>query len=342
MKKDRTVLIAVSLTAVFMLVGGLAWWSAHDSPEDAPRALPSALPSAWPSANAEAIRPVPMPTGEMAAALPFGARGHVLCNAVPEETWRKVLGGPVLREVSNSSCHVATADLDVTANTYDRIPVPGVEPAEVTVAGHQGTISKSPVSPAFDAMLNVRLADTDEAWAAPELQLRIADPARGRTERELRDMAAELGTAMVTAITTPGPPLPSEAERLHPPEMTPVPGTGIADAAYPLIMRQLCTQLARGLGLPLDQVEPDWPGTCTHKTDGAEVKLSYSADSTTKSFRTHFAGRPADVSEPDGVIEVQLVDGSAQTLVLRRYDLNRTMAGIRDLAEKVVPPLLGR
>lgn len=338
MKKDRTVLIAVTLTVVFMLAGGLAWWSAHDSPAEAPRALPAV----WPSAHGEVIRPVPMPTGEMAAALPFGTRGQVLCNAVPEDTWRKALGGPVLREVSGASCHVVTADLDVTASTYDRIPDPGIEPAEVTVAGHRGTMSKSPVSPAFDAMLDVRLADIDEEWAAPELQLRISDPARVHDERGLRGMAQELGTAIVGAITTPGPALPSAAERLHPPEMTPIAGTGIADAAYPLIMRQLCTQLARGLGLPLDQVEPDWPSTCRHKADGAEVKLSYNPDSTTKSFSTHFAGRPADVSEPGGVIEVQLIDGAPQTLVIDLYDFDRTLPGIRDLAAKVVPPLLGR
>lgn len=338
MKKDRTVLIAVSLTAVFSLVFVLAWLLTRDSPKEAPKALPSA----WPTARAEAVRPVPMPTGELAAALPFGSRGQVLCNAVPEETWRRVLGGPVLREVSTSSCHVVTADLDVTANTWDRIPNPGVEPAEVTIAGHRGTMTKSPVSPAFDAMLNVRLADIDEEWAAPELQLRVASQVSGRDERDFRRMAAELGTAMVAAITTPGPSLPSEAERQHPPEMTPIAGTGIADAAYPLIMRQLCTQLARALELPLAEVQPDWPGTCKHKTEGAEVELSYNPSSLTRYFGDRFAGRPADVSEPGGVIEVQLVDGSAQTLVVKVYDLDRTMPGIRQIAGKVVPPLLGR
>ncbi|MEV4144773.1 hypothetical protein AB0J40_13960 [Amycolatopsis sp. NPDC049691] len=336
MKKDRTVLIAVSLTVVFMLAAGLAWWSAHDSPAEPPRALPSA----WPSANAEAIRPVPMPTGEMAAALPFGTRGQVLCNAVPEDTWRKVLGGPVLREVSGAGdCHVITADLEVTAGTYDRPSLGGFEPAVVTVAGHPGTLTKSTGT---DAVLTVRLSDTAEQWAAPELQLRVANQVGVRAERDFRGMAEELGTAMVGAITTPGPSLPNQEEQAHPPEMTPIAGTGVADSAYPLIMRQLCTQLAKALGLAPEAVEPDWPGTCKHKAGGAEVELSYNPTSLTQSFGDRFAGRPADVSEPGGVIEVQLVDGSPQTLVLRVSDLDRTLPGIRELAEKVVPPLLGR
>lgn len=338
MKKDRTVLIAVSLTAVFMLVGGLAWWSSHDSPAEAPRALPAV----WPSAHGEAIRPVPMPTGEMAAALPFGTRGQVLCNAVPADTWRKVLGGPVLREVSGDSCHVVTDELEVTASTYDRLPMDGVEPVAVTVAAHQGTMTKSPTAPATDAVLTVRLADTGEQWAAPELQLRVANQLGVRAEHDFRGMAEELGTAMVGAITTPGPSLPSQEEQAHPPELSPITGTGIADAAYPLIVRQLCTQLARGLGLPLDQVQPDWPSACGRKADGAEVTLAYNPSSPTQVFADSFAGRPADVSEQGGVIEVQLVNGSAQTLAVKMFDLDRTMPGIRELAEKVVPPLLGR
>ncbi|GLY35429.1 hypothetical protein Amsp01_014530 [Amycolatopsis sp. NBRC 101858] len=335
MQKDRTVLIAVSLTAVFAVLSGLAWFLTRDSPEDAPRSLPSA----WPTAGAEPIRPVPLPTGEMAAALPFGTAGQVLCNAVPVETWARVLAGPVLREAANGICHVVTADLDVTASTYDRAPVDGGQPAGITVAGHRGTLGESPVGP---AVLTVRLADTGERWAAPELQLRIVSLTRVRTERDFRGMAEELGTAMVGAITSPGPSLPSEAERQHPPELTPIAGTGIADAAYPLIMRQLCTQLARALELPLAEVQPDWPCTCAHKAGEAEIKLSYDPDSTTKYFGDRFAGRPADVSDSGGVIEVQLVDGSAQTLVVKVYDLDRTMPGIRDLAGKVVPPLLGR
>ena len=337
-KKDRTVLPAVALTAVLSLAVGVAWYSARGSTAEAPRALPSA----WPTAHGVAIRPVPMPTGELAAALPFHSRGQVLCNAVPEETWSGVLGGPVLREVLAGSCHVVTASLEVTASTYDRVPVTGVEPAEVTVAAHHGTITKSPVSPAIDAMLTVRLADTHEQWAAPLLQLRVANQLGVYAERDFRGMATALGSAMVGAITTPGPSLPSREEQLHPPELTPVAGTGVADAASPLIMRQLCTQLTRAMNLALDEVEPNWPNTCKRKSNGAEVKLSYNPESTTKYFGDRFAGRPADVSEPGGTIEVQLVDDSPQTLVIWLYDFDRTMPGIRAFAEKVVPPLLGR
>ncbi|MEQ0565828.1 hypothetical protein ABJI51_42695 [Amycolatopsis sp. NEAU-NG30] len=285
---------------------------------------------------------MPMPTGELAAALPAGTAGHVLCSAVPEETWRGVLGGPVLREVAVTSCHVVTADLDVTAGTYDRVPFGGVEPAEVTVAGHRGTVTKSPAKPAMDAMLTVPLAATSERWAAPTLWIRVANQLGVRTERDFRGMAEALGTAMTAAITSPGPSLPTEEEKRHPAELTPIAGTGIADAPYPLIMRQLCTQLARALGRPLDETEPEWPGTCRHKRDGVEVKLSYSARSPAKHFGDRIAGRPADVSEPGGAAEVRLVDGSDQTLVIQLNDFDRSTPGVRAFAEKVVPPLLGR
>ncbi|SFW62109.1 hypothetical protein [Amycolatopsis australiensis] len=75
-------LIALSVLAVVSLLTTAAWLLTRDSPAETPRSLPSR----WPTAGGEPIRPVPMPTGGMAAALPPPTRGHVLCTAVPEDT----------------------------------------------------------------------------------------------------------------------------------------------------------------------------------------------------------------------------------------------------------------
>lgn len=336
MQKDRTVLIAVSLTAVFMLAGGLAWYSTRDSP--APPAAPRTLPAVWPSERAELIRPVPMPTGEMAAALQAFTAGQVLCNAVPEQTWASALNGPVLREAKvYGDCHVVTADLDVTATTYSEAPDIGRDPAEVTVAGHHGTMTKTSTS----ATLSVPLADTHEAWATPLLQLHITRQPGDQADHDYVGMAQALGTTMVGAITTPGPALPTADEQLRSREMTPVPGTGIVDAALPLATWQLCTQLARALNTQLDQVKPDYFGSCETSQGGTSFKVSYHPTST-HAFGTRVAGRPAREQVPGVDLEIQLIDDSSQSIEITRIGDDRPRGELHQLAEKLVPPLLGR
>jgi len=338
MKKDRTVLIAVSLTVVFMLAAGLAWWSAHDSPAEPPGAAP-VLPTRWPSANAEPIRPVPMPTGEMAAALPAFTAGQVLCNAVPEQLWVSTLGGPVLREATAyGACHVVTANLDFTATTYSEAPDIGRDPAEVTVAGHHATMTKTSAS----AVLSVQLAESHEEWATPLLQLHLTPRPGDRAEHDYPGLVQALGTTMVAAITQPGPALPTAGEQHRAREMTPIPGTGIVDAALPLVTWQLCTQLSRASNVPLDQVKPDYFGSCELSQGGTTTKVAYHPTGT-HAFDTRAAGRPARERSPGVDLEIQLIDDSSQNIELTRIaDTPPSAAELHRLAEKVVPPLLGR
>jgi hypothetical protein len=338
MKKDRTVLIAVSLTAVFALLVGVSWYLGRDTPAAAPPAAPKTLPAVWPSSGrAELIRPVPMPTGEMAAALPAFTAGQVLCNAVPEQTWASVLGGPVLREATSSgACHVVTADLDVTATTYREAPERGREPAEITVAGHRGTLTKAP----GNAVLTVPLADTRENWATPLLQLEVRQQLSDQSEHDYPGLAQSLGTTMVGAITTHGPALPAPDEQRVSREMTPVPGSGIVDAARPLITWQLCTQLSRALNVPLDQVKPDFFGSCENTRGDTTIKVEYHATSTDP-FGDRIAGRPAREPVPGVDLELQLIDDSTQSVEIT-WIADRTDGDqMHQLAEKLIPPLLG-
>lgn len=333
MKKDRTVLIAVSLTAVFSLVFGLAWYLNRDSPKEAP---PLELPSHWPSAGGEAVRPVPMPAGEMAVALPGHTSGHVLCAAVPEQTWVSTLSGPVLREVDqNGDCHVVSANLDVSATLWaDPVPMNGGQPEPVVVAGHQGTLSDFGMG--YGEILTVRLSDTTEKWTRPSLQIIVHHVPEDRAEHDYRGMALSLAGTMIGAITTPGPALPADEENR---EMTPTPGSGIADAPYPFITWQLCTQLSRALNVPLDRLKPGPFGSCERDEGGTIVSLTY-RDEGKDYFSDRLAGRPAN--ESGSTVEIQLLDDSRQTLEITWFDSTQPRGALRELAEKVVPPLLGR
>lgn len=331
-------LIALSvLAAVIVLGGAAAWFLTPGSSE--PRAAPLELPTHWPSSGGEPVRQVPMPAGEMAVALPSRTSGHVLCGAVPEQTWSTVLGGPVLREVDkNGHCHVVSANLEVSAGLWaDPVPMRGATPETVTVAGRQGTVSAFGAND-FGDILTVRLSDSTEKWTQSNLQLIVHQVLGDRGEHDYRGMAMSLAGTMIGAITTPGPALPRTGETR---EMTPIPGSGIADAPYPFITWQLCTQLSRALGVPLDQLEPGSFGSCQRETGSTRVSLTYD-DEGEDSFPDRIAGRPARDDASGHELKIQLVDGSPQTLELSWIDSTKPHDALRDLAEKVVPPLLGR
>jgi hypothetical protein len=339
-KKDHTVLIALSVLVAVMMAGGGAWLLTRDSSE--PRSAPLALPSHWPNVDGETVRQVPLPTGEMAAAMPAHTEGHVLCSAVPEQTWASALGGPILREVGKyGACHVVSANVDVTALTWDDTMVqPGANPEPVVVAGRQATVAISGSAPDRHsaALLTVRLAETKAKWARPNLQLRVNRVIGDRAEHDFRGMALSLGAAMVGAITSPGPALPADGESR---EMTPIPGSGITDAATPLITWQLCTQLSRALNIPLDQLEPGFFGSCQREEDLKTIRLVYH-DEGEKYFPDRIAGRPAREKTSDTTVEIQLLDDSRQTLEITWIDSTKPDDSLHQLAEKVVPPLLGR
>lgn len=337
-RKDHTVLIALSVLAAVTLVVGATWFLTRDTPES--KAAPLKLPTQWPTSGGELVRQVPMPTGELAVALPTRTAGHVLCGAVPEPTWAAVLGGPVLREVDKAgNCHVVSANLEVSAKQWaEPVPMQGTEPEQVAVAGRQATLGRFGGN-GFGEILSVRLSSSTEKWVRPVLQLIVNRVPQDRGEHDLRGMVLSLAEKMIGAITTPGPKLPADGESR---EMTPIPGSGITDAAYPLITWQLCTQLSRVLNVPLDQVKPGPFGSCERESDLSVVKLVYDDESEEDYFPDRVAGRPAREKTSDSTVVVQLLDDSRQTLEISWFDATKPDGALRELTEKVVPPLLGR
>ncbi|MCR6484248.1 hypothetical protein M8542_15605 [Amycolatopsis sp. OK19-0408] len=336
--KDHTVLIALSVLAVVIVLGGAAAWFLEPGSAE-PRAAPLELPAQWPTPGGEPLRPVPMPTGEMAAALPSGTSGQVLCAAVPEQTWASVLGGPVRQEVDkNGQCHVVTATVDASATLWaDPVPMRGTAPEPVTVSGRQATVGPFGLN-GYGEILTARLSDATEKWTRSSLQLIVNRVPGARDEHDFRSMALSLAGPMIGAITTPGPALPRTGESR---EMTPVPGSGIVDAPYPFISWQLCTQLAKALGAPLDQLKPGPFGSCARENDGTAVSLTYHSEGEDY-FPDRVAGRPAHDNASGSNVVVQLLDDSRQTLEISWIDATQPRDALRDLAEKVVPPLLGR
>ncbi|MFI5584240.1 hypothetical protein ACIA5G_04345 [Amycolatopsis sp. NPDC051758] len=337
-KKDHTVLIALSVLAAVTLLGAAFWLVTRDWSE--PRAAPLALPVSWPSAGGEPVRQVPMPTGELAVALPSRTSGHVLCGAIPEQTWASVLGGPVLREVDkNGNCHVVSANVAASATLWaDPVAMTGTRPEPVTVAGRQGSVSTFG-PPGYGEILTLRLSGSTAKWTRPSLQLIVNRVPEDRGEHDFRGMALSLAGTMIGAITTPGPALPADGESR---EMTPIPGSGITDAPYPFITWQLCTQLSRALGVPLGRLKPGSFGSCRREEDSKSVTLAYHDESDNEYFPDRVAGRPAKDDSSGNTLEIQLLDDSRQTLEISWLDSTKPEKALADLAEKVVPPLLGR
>ncbi|HVW41296.1 MAG TPA: hypothetical protein VHC18_08095 [Amycolatopsis sp.] len=282
-----------------------------------------ALPTVWPSQDGHALRAVPISAGEMVTALPADTGAHVLCQALSQQRWEALLGGPALRESLAGGCHVVTAALDVTLH-LDGTPAVLQDPSTVEVAGHSGELEY--LSPKINARLNLRLTD-----AAPTPQIRpfLRVAVSGTAQQPLDDLTASIAEAVVHATMAPGPALPKVATdgTIPAQRMAPVPQHGIVDSPWPVISWQLCTALTDELG---GSGKPKIDGQCT-------VRGVHAASSDAVSPRAYpdtIAGRPALVT--DDLVAIKLTDDSAQELTLTGG------RSLRPLAEAVLPSLLGR
>jgi hypothetical protein len=343
----RTVsLLIVAVMAFWALVayGAALVWDKVFGPH-----APTSLPSPWPSAGGSAVRTVPIPTGEMVAALPDRTAADVLCTAVPEQTWSKLLGGPIAREIDwTGDCHVVTATLDVQAHlarTADSIAIGARRP--VTVAGHNATLVGDPGK--ADAALSVTITGAAAGpWVSPGLTFDLTRHPADDSGRDLLALVQEIGNTVVPAVTAPGLPLPQVAGNFLPPrQVGVVPGVGIADSAYPMAAWQLCTQLAQALGAPITETKPKPDGSCDTVHTGAAIANAFymppSRIEKAESWPDTVAGRPARF-DGDTVVEVKLRDDSDQSVrisysAVRSHDERQDL---QDFAELVMPPLLGR
>jgi hypothetical protein len=343
----RTVsLLIVAVMAFWALVayGAALVWDKVFGPH-----APTSLPSPWPSAGGSAVRTVPIPTGEMVAALPDRTAADVLCTAVPEQTWSKLLGGPVAREIDwTGDCHVVTATLDVQAHlarTADSIAIGARRP--VKVAGHNATLVGDPGK--ADAALSVTITGAAAGpWVSPGLTFDLTRHPADDSGRDLLALVQEIGNTVVPAVTEPGLPLPQVTGNFLPPrQVGVVPGVGIADSAYPMAAWQLCTQLAQALGAPITETKPKPDGSCDTVHTGAAIANAFymppSRIEKAESWPDTVAGRPARF-DGDTVVKVKLRDGSDQSVrisysAVRSHDERQDL---QDFAELVMPPLLGR
>ncbi|MEU0532447.1 hypothetical protein [Amycolatopsis tolypomycina] len=340
--RTAALIVVAVLVAVAVLGGGT--WLVLRATVLRPVALPEPpkeLPSPWPETGAEPVREVPMPTGEMAAALPDYTAAHVLCSALPEQRWAKLLGGPVLREVSAVfGCTVVTTTLRVRAELSDgKLVVPTGNPERTTVGGRDATIHRASDRRATAV---VRLLGANApSWSKPVLEISLEQDVWDRTPRDLPAMVRELGEGIVNAVTTPGPSLPADsAENTMPArEAGPVPGSGIVDAATPLIAWQLCSALSQSTGRPLEEFVPKHDGECEYRTDKAFGVQAASRAHLETSLPDTVGGRPAFVENPS--VTIQLTDESPQQVRLSWLSPRKSEAELRAWAETLVPRLLG-
>ncbi|MFD5248980.1 hypothetical protein ACFWIW_30855 [Amycolatopsis sp. NPDC058340] len=325
-KTDRPMWIwaGCALVSVLLLFGAgivvaITLLSRDDEPE-------AELPAVWPSKSGQELRPVTMPAGEMVAALTDETGAQVLCQAIPEQRWEEILGGRTLRE-AGQSCHAVTAQLDVSAHMIPALPEDtsrGV-PTKTTVAGKLAVIATDKDG----TSLGVELVEVaPHNGASPVLHVSI----RGRIVRgpETETKARALAEALIAGATPPGPKLPKIGENGEIPLEKIEPGP-IKDKPLPVISWLLCGELGRALGVPPDNAKPNFFAGC--ELNG--VTADYSERSTAVVPTTTVAGLPAQV-DGRGVV-VQLTDDPAgQTLKFKGT------GDLVALAEKMVPPLLGR
>ncbi|HVV11647.1 hypothetical protein [Amycolatopsis sp.] len=325
---SETATVLVVLVVVLLSFGSVAtaagYWWARDA-RDQPAVTPT-LPSVWPTKNGQAVRSVPIPTGEMVAALPPDTAGHVLCQSLSREQWEALLGGETLREVENGGCHVVTDTLDVRLY-LDGTPANLQDPEQVDVAGHSGELEA--LAPEVNARMNVRLVD-DAATEQikPFLRLDISRSVE-RPGPGVDDLAGSVAKAVVQATMTPGPDLPkrTSGQAIPAQTMAPAPDHGIVDAPWPMISWQLCTALTKQLHAT---ARPRFDGTCTARG----VTVAYTDDASPRVFPQTLAGRPASIS--DDAVAVKLTDDSAQTVTFTGG------SSLKELAESMLPSLLGR
>ncbi|OXM55360.1 hypothetical protein [Amycolatopsis alba] len=284
------------------------------------------LPDVWPDKAENALRPVQMPTGEMVAALTGETGAQVLCQAIPEQRWEEILGGRTLRE-AGGACHAVTAQLDVSAQMIPALPEDTSRglPTRTTVAGKLAVIATDKGG----TSLSVELVEVAPHNGASPV-LNVAVRSRIVTPPETDGKARALAEALIAGAMPPGPSLPKIGEdgEIAPQQVEAGP---LKDKPLPVMSWLLCGELGRALGVPADKAKPTFFASCV--LNG--VTADYSEHSAVVVPSTTIAGLPAQV-DGRGVI-VQLTDDpDGKTLKFKGT------GDLQALAEKMVPPLLGR
>lgn len=280
--------------------------------------ITQALPAEWPSKGGKALRPVPMPTGEMVAALPPDTAGQVLCQALSQQRWDALLGSKTLREVRGAGCHLLTTSTDVTL-ALDAAPANLQDPGDVDIAGHAGQLEFLP--PEANTRLDVHLVDAAGSdQIKPYLRVELSGSAPA-----LDKLTESIATQVVQATMQPGPALPRIGKDGSIAAQRPAPAA-IADLPWPMISWQLCTALTARLG---GTARPYLDGRCTVRG----IQATYTDTVSPRAFPVQLAGRPALVT--DDLVAVKLNGDTAQELAFTGGGRS-----LKPLAEEVLPRLL--
>ncbi|RSN53687.1 hypothetical protein DMH01_38995 [Amycolatopsis sp. WAC 04182] len=284
------------------------------------------LPEVWPSARAQALRPVQMPTGEMIAALTDETGAQVLCQAIPEQRWEEILGGRTLREAT-TACHAITTKFDVSVQMVPALPKDTSRgmPTKTAVAGKLAVVATDKDGTSLSVEL-VEVAPHNGATPVLHVTFRSRIVKSPETEQKARTLAE----ALIAGVTPPGPKLPKIGKDGEIPLEKTEPGP-IKDRPLPVISWLLCGELGRALGVPADNAKPTFFAAC--ELNG--VTADYSERSTAVAPTTTIAGLPAQIDER-GVVVQLAGDPAGQTLKFKGT------GDLQAIAEKMVPPLLGR
>ncbi|GAB3718180.1 hypothetical protein GCM10027598_29640 [Amycolatopsis oliviviridis] len=327
-KTDRPMWIwaGCALTSVLLLLGVVVFVSITLLNRDDDIGAEAKLPEPWPSKPEKALRPVSMPTGEMVAALTSETSAQVLCQAIPAQRWEEILGGSTLLEAGRA-CHAVTAQLDVSAQMIPALPEDTSRglPTKTTIAGKLAVIATDKDG----TSLSVELVEVaPHNGASPVLLVSV----RGRIVRppETESKAKALAEALIAGAMPPGPKLPEIGEdgEIAPQQAEAGP---LKDKPLPVMSWLLCGELGRALGVPADKAKPTFFASC--ELNG--VTADYSELSTAVVPTTTIAGLPAQV-DGRGVFVQLTGDPAGQTLKFKGP------GDLQALAEKMVPPLLGR
>lgn len=327
MKTSTVLVIVVGVLLSFASIATATGYLWSRDARDRPAAAPT-LPAVWPSKGGQALRAVPIPSGEMLVALPPETGPQVLCQALSEQRWAALLGTRPLREVAHGACHAVTGAIDVTLR-LDTVAVALQDPETVDIAGHAGEVEF--LRPKVNARLQVRLsAAAPGPQVRPFLRVEVSrtDSAGATAGPAPDELAGSLASEVVRAAMAPGPGLPAQGAAQSIALRRDAPVHGIADSPWPVISWQLCTALLRELG-----------GTAKARFDGRcavrGVEATYTDDVSPRVYPDTLAGRPALIT--DTLIAVKLTDDSAQEVSFSGGNGGRAL---RTLAGSVLPSLL--
>ncbi|WP_027944311.1 hypothetical protein [Amycolatopsis taiwanensis] len=284
-----------------------------------------ATTSARPSTDGQALRPVPIPAGELVTALPPDSIGQVLCQALSQDRWNLVLGGATLREVSGDGCHLVAGALDLNL-TLDRTPAALNGAKAVNIAGHPGEVEFP--EPRTNARLNVHLVTAPATeQIRPYLRIGVSHTTPGVP---LDELIVTVAREVVAATMTDGPALPKvgPGRAIPPKQVEPIADHGIVDAPWPMISWQLCTALVAELG---GTGKPEFDGRCTVRG----IQAAYTDLVSPRRYPDLIAGQPALIT--DDLVAVKLTGDSAQELTF-----TGSGRSLEAIAEHVLPALLGR